>query len=300
MPLFRIVDGKLQLLKPNLAEKERDLQRFLEKNLEEALDVYFLKSEYATTSGGRIDTLGVDRSGAPTIIEYKRNQSANVINQALSYLKWLNAQKPEFFEMLMVRRLPKEVCNSITLDWRNPRVICIAESFNRFDVDTVEIVPIRIELINYRFYQDGVFSLEPQSVGQRQIAQGVSTQSKTDEGDQVCVPPLENLFAHASIEVQKLFADLRSLILALGPQVVERPTKSYIGYRVSKNFVEVDLQKSQIRVLLRPIDYDDPESRVTKVPKSNNWTLDRRINLKSTGELPYVMKIVEQSYADVL
>jgi RecB family endonuclease NucS len=109
MPLFRISDGKFQQLKPWLAAKEKHLQQLVETNLLECLDIHLLETEYSTTSGGRIDTLGVDRNGAPVIIEYKRNQNDNVINQALSYLKWLTAQKSDFFEMLMTRRLSKDV-----------------------------------------------------------------------------------------------------------------------------------------------------------------------------------------------
>jgi RecB family endonuclease NucS len=78
MPLFRISDDKFTRLTPNIVGKEKDLQHLIEANLLEALDIHFLEREYATTTGGRIDTLGVDRNGAPTIIEYKRNQNDNV------------------------------------------------------------------------------------------------------------------------------------------------------------------------------------------------------------------------------
>ncbi len=47
------------------------------------------------------------------------------------------------------------------IDWDNPRVICIAESYSKFDIDTVEVVPIRIELFKYHLYEGGIFSLEP-------------------------------------------------------------------------------------------------------------------------------------------
>src|ERR1700719_4099154 len=117
MPLYRIADQKLLPIKQQPISKEKDLQRLVEANLLELLDVHFLETEYSTTSGGRIDTLGVDRNGAPVIIEYKRNQNDNVINQALSYRKWLTAQKPEFFEMLMIKKLT-DVVISIGLDWK--------------------------------------------------------------------------------------------------------------------------------------------------------------------------------------
>jgi RecB family endonuclease NucS len=97
MPLFRIAEGRLRQISLTQAKKERDIQRLIEENLWEALEVHFIESEYRTTSGGRMDTLGVDGNGAPTIIEYKRDQNDNVINQGLSYLRWLTTQKVEVF-----------------------------------------------------------------------------------------------------------------------------------------------------------------------------------------------------------
>lgn len=69
----------------------------VEDNLLEVLDMDFLYSEYPTTDRGRIDTLAIDADRAPVIIEYKRNRNENVINQALSYLKWLKISKSGIF-----------------------------------------------------------------------------------------------------------------------------------------------------------------------------------------------------------
>ncbi len=164
MPIFKDTSGALKKLNTLPLDKEKNLQKLVEDNLMEVLELHFLATEYVTTFGGRIDTLAVDINGAPVIIEYKRNKNDNVINQALSYLKWLRAQKPEFFQMLMINKLGQGVAESIKLDWNNPRVICIAESYSKFDVDTVEVVPLRIELFKYRYYEQGIFGLESLTV----------------------------------------------------------------------------------------------------------------------------------------
>jgi hypothetical protein len=44
---------------------EKSVQTFFEKNLEALLGVRFLASEFTTSNGGRIDTLGVDENGCP-------------------------------------------------------------------------------------------------------------------------------------------------------------------------------------------------------------------------------------------
>ncbi len=68
MPLFKEEKGKLKKLKSLSIAKEKHLQKLVEDNLFEALDMHFLASEYQTTFGGRIDTLAVDVNGAPVII----------------------------------------------------------------------------------------------------------------------------------------------------------------------------------------------------------------------------------------
>ena len=93
MPIFRNKNGKLKKLSTMSISKEKELQSLIEENLGEALGMHFLATEYTTTFGGRIDTLAVDYTGAPVIIEYKRNKNDNVINQGLSYLRWLQAQR---------------------------------------------------------------------------------------------------------------------------------------------------------------------------------------------------------------
>ena len=75
MPIFRNTSGKLKKLNAQPLDKEKNLQQLLETNLQEVLDLQFLATEYATTFGGRIDTLAVDNGGAPVIIEYKRNRN---------------------------------------------------------------------------------------------------------------------------------------------------------------------------------------------------------------------------------
>ena len=61
--IFSDTDGMLKKIDFFSIDKERTLQRLVEKNLLEVLDINFLESELITTSGGRIDTLAIDNSG---------------------------------------------------------------------------------------------------------------------------------------------------------------------------------------------------------------------------------------------
>jgi len=298
MPIYKKHDGKYKKLKNVQLPKEKALQEIVESNLQEMLDMYFLETEYPTTFGGRIDTLAVDYSGAPVIIEYKLNKNENVINQALSYLKWLKAQKVDFFEMLVQKKLGKEIADKLKIDWKNPRVICIAESYSKFDIDTVEVVPLRIELLLYRHYENDIFFLEPVTVNESKspaaTTPAISDSSSSEEFS------VDALIANIPPGIVAMYQEMRQRILALDESINEKATRHYVAYRVTKNFAEVILGKQHIKIHMRSLDYIDPLKMVDKIPEGYNWTLDRRIYLKKESDLDYVMGILEQAYKDVL
>src|SRR3989344_6417669 len=172
MALFKIKNSNVTKLSTIDLEKEKNIQTLFEQNLLTILNVNFLATEYSTSFGGRIDTLGIDKSGSPVIIEYKRNQNDNVINQGLSYLRWLLDHKADFEILCRNKKI------DIQIDWTSPRVICVAESYNKFDLDTVEILPIKIELLRYRIYEDDVLLIESET--QKTIK--ISTSKIFDKG----------------------------------------------------------------------------------------------------------------------
>jgi predicted transport protein len=296
MPVFKSEKGKLTKLSSISISKEKELQTLVENNLDEVLGMHFLATEYTTTFGGRIDTLAVDYTGAPVIIEYKKNKNDNVINQALSYLRWLTAQKEEFFEMLLIKKLGQETANTIQIDWKNPRVVCIAESYSKFDIDTVEVIPMRIELFKYRYYENGIFSLEPLSVSEQKTTSGnVPTIEKS-----IIDITIDALLNKGNESIKELFKELRERIFELDENIKEKTTTLYVAYRITKNFAEIHIGKNQLKIYLRPVNYADPQKMVDKVPDSYQWVMDRRVYLKTKSELDYVFGLIEQSYKDIL
>ena len=111
---------------------------------------------------------------------------------------------------------------------------------------------------------------------------------------------LDNLLAKASTDIKALFAELRERIVAIDDSIAENPTAYYVGYRMGNNFAEVHISKNQLKIHLRPIDFVDPKGMVDKIPDGYNWTMDRRVYLKSDSELEYVVGLIEQSYQNVI
>jgi hypothetical protein len=137
---------------------ERSLQRLMERHLVSLLDVRFVASEYpiGARHEGRIDTLGIDRHGAPVVIEYKRMRSVNLMSQGLFYLDWLDEHRGEF-RLLVQDRLGARLAATIT--WDGPRLICVAASFHRYDLRAVRQIQRRIELVRYLWFGDDLLFL---------------------------------------------------------------------------------------------------------------------------------------------
>jgi len=269
----------------------------IEENLLEVLDIRLLASEYVTTSGGRIDTLGINSNNVPVIIEYKRNKNDNVINQSLSYLKWLRSQKVEFFERLVSKKLGSEDLPKI--DWDNPRVICIAESYNRFDTDTLEFISVNLELYKYQYYENNIFTLENvkgESDRPKIIRLPTENKALTKSKDEIVGADLETRLINCKTEIRELFYELQERILALDEQIERVINTAYIGFRTTKIFAEIHVQKDNILIVLRTLDYHDFANIVEEVPPSHGWGKKIRVRIKSVEELNYMMPLVERSY----
>nr|WP_198422161.1 hypothetical protein [Gimesia chilikensis] len=146
--LFRTQGDAVTELEGKTVALEKSLQILIENHLETLLGIKFLASEYSTgkTHAGRIDTLGIDENGCPCIIEYKRTSNENVINQGLFYLDWLMDHRAEF-ELMVIKQFGQEMAENI--EWSNPRLLCIAGNFTKYDEHAVQQINRNIELLRY-------------------------------------------------------------------------------------------------------------------------------------------------------
>lgn len=300
MPLFKITNKKAKKLSSTKVNKERDIQNLFEDNLIEILNIHFLASEYSTTAGGRIDSLGVDKNGSPCIIEYKKGQNDNVINQGLSYLKWLLDHKADFEILCRDQGIKADI------DWTSPRVICIAENYNKFDLDTAEILPIKIELLKYNIYEDELLQLELER--QEKIRISTSQIYKSAKKEKECEEKLQKQYTvddHLSgkkEEIKKLFFALREKITTLDTDIVEEPKKLYIAYKIATNFVDVQIRSKDIKIFLNIPSgkLEDPQKMARNLfdPKPiGHWgNGDYEVVISKKDEIEKVFNLIEQSY----
>ncbi len=301
MPVYSKINGKLKKLTVIPLDKERTLQTLVEDNLLELLDMNFLATEYKTTHGGRIDTLAIDSKGAPVIIEYKRNKNDTVIPQALFYLNWLKSQKSEFFELLVMRKFGDEKAKLI--DWKNPRVICIAESYNPYDIIALNEIP-NLELHRYLYYEESIFTLENvkgEEERPKRIEKTVIEIETVNPIPEMRFVDLQKHLSKGQLFVKELFFILQERIVLLDESIEMKINNNYIAFRVSKIFAEIHIQKNKLLIYLRPVNmYNDPEKRIYQIPDSYNWSLNQRVYINNKSDIDYVMNLIEQSYKDVL
>ena len=249
--LFKIVNGQVDEVTGTTDAVERSVQLLFEKNLETLLGVRFLASEFTTTNGGRVDTLGLDENGCPVILEYKRSSNENVINQGLFYLDWLMDHRKDF-QWLVLERLGKEAAEEV--DWSAPRLICIAGDFNRYDNHAVNQIRRNIELIRYRRFGVDLLMLDliaatsaKPGVG---VEQKIMTPAKQASSNQVKYKTIGDVKKDLDDGMLDRFEALRAYLMALGDDVQETTLLYYIAFKRIKNFVCIEFRTTDGRILL--------------------------------------------------
>ncbi len=100
-------------------------------------------------------------------------------------------------------------------------------------------------------------------------------------------------------EIVETYLELKERILNLGDNVDIRPRKLYIGFIANTNFVDIRLQKAQIKIWINLAigELDDPKKLAMDVSKKGHWgNGDYEIILKPGSDLDYLMTLIKQSY----
>lgn len=301
MPLYQIQpDTPVLQIKPAAFASERELQRLFEVNLPQLLGVRFIASEFTTgdRQRGRIDTLGLDQDGFPTIIEYKKISKENVINQGLFYLDWLVDHKGDF-TLAAQEALGAEV----VIDWSAPRLILIAESFSEYDKYAVNRIGANIGLWTYRRYGDYLLYLNPIfETNPKNRKKPVKTDEVvTTEEVEIPTYTIDDHLHGKSETIKELFDQLRERIFGLAEEgeITEKANKMYIGYKHGKNFCEVRIQTRALQIWLdiNQVDLHDPYELTRDVSNIGHYgTGQVDLKLTSLSDIDKVVALIDQSY----
>ena len=302
MPLFDIKDKRTIQIKPSSFSTERELQRLFEQHLETLLGVRFVASE-ATTGDrqrGRIDTLGLDQDGSPVIIEYKKATNENIINQGLFYLDWLIDHRGDF-----TLRVQDTLGKEVKIDWSHPRLILIAESFSEYDKYAVNQIAKNIELWEYQRYGDDFLYIHCFYSVTKPSQPKQEGKLKAREKDGIPSVEIEySVESHLEGKPEAIvdtFLELREMIHGLDSEggISEKATKLYIAFRHGKNFCEMWIQQSQIRMWLdiQAENLIDPFNLTRNMKGIGHWgTGDVEVTVTPNSNLGEIIDLISQAY----
>ena len=294
MAIFKINDQKVKKLKIKKFKNEKQLQKLFEDNLEDIFGIRFLASEFKTTHGGRIDTLGLDEDSSPVIIEYKESEKNNVINQGLFYLDWLIDHKGDF-EILVQKILGKNV----KANWDAPRLILIAQSYNEYDKYAVNRISENIELKKYILYDTDILIIENIALP------NIKTTAKKTKKTKISYKKysVEDHLRGKSDKVIKLFNELQEKILKIDEKIKEKILKRYVAYELDRNFAEVVIQANGlwVHVDVSKEEVTDPKNKLIDLSEKGHWaTGSLKIRVDNIEDIDYCMDIIQQSYESKL
>lgn len=306
-----LVDFKTgKKIKPDSFDYEKDIQKFVENNMEQIFNIKFIESEVSfndiNDGNGRIDSIGIDENNRPVIIEYKLNDRHNAIVQAMYYTEWLKSNK-EKIEKMISKKYGEKMSEMI--EWK-PRIICIA---NKFDKYWIELLRKNnnffgdITLVKYYLYgnssivgfeylnnfnesnkllncnkneytKDNINAIDGYNQSEF-ILKYNKLDSKTKE-----------LVNYISSEIENISNDISITIL-----------KHYKAFSKIRNFVCMVIKKEKI-ILYLQLDYSDDMKFFENIEdyskKGHLGTGDVKISIRSKKEFEDIFKYIEKSYQE--
>jgi predicted transport protein len=302
MPLFEIKNSKAKKVNQKEFKNELELHQLIDKNLEEIFGIRYIKKEHITDKHGRIETLGLDESNRPVVIEYKKTQEKGQLVQANRYMTWIK-QNPDSFE-LIVRKNLKGLNGEI--DFANPRILCFAQEYS-ID-DKCLALALRAELWKYRYYENETLVISREE----EPEQLIKTKSKGFTIEKIEREPriaktVEQHLQGASEELKDLFYRLDTEIKEISSDVETYTTNQEILYKTSRNFVCLAVQNKNncLRLLLRTINDSliDKINLTRQIPKTHGYgNITRQLNISPKDEqvgkftMDDIMDLINQSY----
>ena len=308
MPLFEVSGDNLQAVEQTNFSIEKDLQSIIEINLETVFNCRFVASEFSTGAlhAGRIDSLGLSEENNPVIIEYKKVESSELINQSLFYLHWIQDHQGDF--EIAVQRI---LGNGVEVDWSDTRVICIAPNYKKYDLHAVQVMGANIELWKYRLFKNNSFYLEEvfqaakisasvQINGKNPVM--VEAGKKAAQIRATATYTFEEHLERKPDSIQALMHMIREFMVGLDPAIEEVPKKFYVAYKISQNIVCMEPQNKNIKLFLKlkANDVESPPKSYRDVTDIGHYgTGDTEFTVCSESEFDQVKPFIEKAYNKV-
>jgi len=305
MPMFSIKNRKAKPINLKSFRDEAELHKLIDDNLDRMFDIRFLRDEYITQKHGRIETLGLDESNRPVVVEYKLRKERGQLSQANRYTMWILSNK-DGFQLLVEKNLGK-IKGSI--DFNNPKILCFAQEYDMDDRCLSVSLGFDVELYRYRYYENDtlVINKEKEPEGIITLRKGKKPTVERMKRVPREAKSIEEHLKNSPEELKVLFYDLDKKIKQISDEISQYTTNAEIIYKTSLNFayVAVRSKKNQLRILLRTIKdrIVDSKKLTKKIPETHGYGKITRVIYISPKDLKEgkitlsdYMDIIQQSY----
>jgi predicted transport protein len=310
MPLFEIQNQDLLPVEQTNFSNEKLLQKLVEQNLKPVFNCRFIASEFPTGSqhAGRIDTLALSEEDNPVIVEYKKVESSELINQSLFYLHWIHDHRGDF-ELAAKKALG----NKTEVDWSDVRVICIALNFKKYDLHAVQVMGANIELWQYRLFKNNCLYIEEvfrKAVSADPMSDGGAVKSavmvaagkKAAQTRKTGSYTFEQHLANKPELIKNLAVGVQEHVLGLDGAIQEAPKKFYVAYKLSQNIACMELHKKCVLLYLKldPKTLNTTPSIARDVTSIGHFgTGDLELTLESQADLEAAKPLIYQAYQKI-
>lgn len=300
MPLFSLRQNKLEKIKEVPFKNEKEIQNFTERSLKDIFGLEFVKSELELHDL-RIDMLAFDNeSKSFVIIEFKRNKNFSVIDQGFAYLQLLVNNKAEF--ILEYNQRKAKSLKKADVEWSQSRVIFIAPQFTTFQKLAINFRDLPFELYEVTKYENGSISFVQLKSPETSESINMVSRSSTiikEMTNEIKVYTEADHLLNIPDEMKEFYEELKTRILNIGDDIQVKPKKFYIAFVAATNFVDVHVQKSQLKLWfnMNKGELDDPRKMARDVSNIGHWgNGDYEIALKPSDDLDYLITLIKQSY----
>ncbi|WP_411167761.1 hypothetical protein ACH36K_11460 [Clostridium sp. MB05] len=301
MYLYKINEQELKEVKEKGFNKEVELHKLCENNLENIFGLKFIQREFSVNEF-RLDTLAFDEiTKSFVIIEYKNTTNFSVVDQGYAYLATMLNNKADF--ILEYNEKMNDVLKRDEVDWSQSRVIFISPSFTQYQKQSLNFKDLPFELWEARKFDDDIIYFNPIKVSQgvasiKTIA--TSSEEVNTVNREVKITTEEDHLERGNEDIVEIYEIFKDYIMSLDSSIIIKSRGGFIGFDLhNKNLVGILINKTSAKVWINSKwgGLNDYKNIFRDVSKIGHWgNGDYEITINDKKELEYICFIIREAY----
>ena len=300
MALFKNNNGKLQRIKEEGFNLEKEMQSLCEENMNQLFNLKFIASEFSVDNF-RIDTLAYDEETKSfVIIEYKNTKSYSVIDQGYSYLSNMLNNKAEYI-LQYITNTGKTILKS-NIDWSQSRIFFVSPKYTKYQLESINFKDLPIYLYHIKKYKGNLIDLELITANDTSASINTvsSNEIKNQVNKEVKVYTEDEHLRKTNDKMLEIYHEIKDEILDFGDNTEIKVNKDYLAFTVNnQNFCDIILQKTQLKLFinLKKGELNDPKELMRDVSTIGHWgNGDYEIKINSKENIYDILSLIKQSY----